>query len=114
MQVSLSILALIQSILNFIIGRLIVGKERGKVSETSGKNIQRIGFVTILIIAFSCFYFIDIMDDNAMKWFWLYFYTITFGFHFYLDWVYLRDTKEYLVSLILLIIGVSYILFFVF
>ncbi|MER2030131.1 MAG: DUF4181 domain-containing protein [Solibacillus sp.] len=114
MQLSVSILALILSILNLIIGRLIVGKERGKVSETNGKIIQIIGFVTILIIAFSCFFFIDIMDDNAMKWFWFYFYTITLGFHFYLDWVYLRDTKEYLVSLILLIIGVSYILFFVF
>lgn len=114
MQLSISILALILSLINFIIGRLIVGKERGKVSETSGKNIQRIGYVTLLIIAFSCIYFIDIMDESVMKWFWLYFYTITIGFHLCLDWVYLRDTNEYLVSLILLIIGVSYILFFVF
>ena len=114
MNLSVAVLPLVLSIVNFVIGRLIVGKERGKVSETSGKNIQKIGLVTILIIAFSCFYSIDIMDDSVMKWFWFIFYTITLGFHLYLNWVYLRDTNEYFVSLILLIFGVFYILFFVF
>ncbi|MFY0743101.1 hypothetical protein AB1K09_11260 [Solibacillus silvestris] len=114
MQLSVSILALILSLINITVGRLIVGKERGKVSETSGKNIQRVGFVTLLIIAFSCFYFIDIMDESVMKWFWLYFYTITLGFHLFLDWVFLKETNEYKVSLILLIFGVTYILVFIF
>lgn len=108
------ILVLIVSIANIIVGRLIVGKKRRKISDTDGKNMQFLGLLTIAIIGIWCVFVFDIIATNVMKWFWLCFLIITVGFQLFLEWKFLKESKEYLVSLIVLMIGLIYILIFMF
>ncbi|GIP22888.1 DUF4181 domain-containing protein [Paenibacillus sp. J22TS3] len=46
-------------------------------------------------------------EGNTLKWFFILFITIAYGFRSFIDWKYLRDSKEYMVSLIVLILGVT-------
>ena len=113
--ISTGILVLIVSIANAIVGKLILGSNRRKVSETEGKYIQIWGLVVIAILGIcSIFFFVDILDANVLKWFWLFFLILTVGFHSFLEWKFLRESKEYVVSLIVLMIGIIYILLFMF
>lgn len=105
MGISAPILVLIVSIANFIVGRLIVGEKRRKVSETDGKMVQILGLVIIVVIGLGSMFVIDIFNPQIMKWFWLSFLTLNFGFHAFLEWKFLKETKEYIVSLIVLLIG---------
>ena len=115
MGITAGFLVLVVSIANAILSKLILGNIRRKVSETEGKYIQRWGLVVIAIIGFSSIFFVfDILDTNVMKWFWLFFLILTVGFHSFIEWKFLRESKEYMVSLIVLMIGVIYILIFMF
>ena len=111
---SVPILALVVGIANIIVGKLIVGEKRRKISESDGKNIKIIGMVIIAILGFSCLFMLDIFDPHVMKWFWLLFLILTVGFQAFLDWMFLKESKEYIVSLIVLTIGLIYIFIFIF
>lgn len=110
MGISVPILALIVSIANIIVGKIIVGKKRRKISETEGKNIEIWGLILIGIIGLCCIYFVL----DIMKLFWLCFLILIYGFHTFMEWKFLKDSKDYVVSLIVLIIGVIYILIVMF
>ncbi|SFL98784.1 protein of unknown function [Gracilibacillus orientalis] len=115
MGISTPFLALVVSIAYIIVSKLIVGKNKKKISETAGENIQIWGLLIIGIIGIcSVFFFLDIFNNNVMKWFWLFFLILTLGFQSFLEWKFLKDSKEYVVSLIVLMLGLIYILIFIF
>lgn len=112
--ISTPILVFVISIANLIVGRLIVGGKRRKVSETDGEIIQVWGLAVIAVIGLGSMFVLDISDPQIMKWFWLGFVTLTVGIQAFLDWKFLKETKEYVVSLIVLLIGLIYIYIFMF
>lgn len=114
MGISAPILVLVVSLANLIVGRLIVGEKRRKVSETYGKVIQMWGLAVIVVVGLGSMFVLDIFDPEIMKWFWLGFLILTVGFQAFLDWKFLKETKEYVVSLIVLLIGLIYIFIFIF
>lgn len=110
-SISTPILALVISIAYIIVSKLIVGKRKRKVSETTGENIQICGFAIIGVIGIcSILFVLDFFDNNVMKWFWLFFIIVTLGFQSFMEWKFLKESKEYVVSLIVLMIGIIYIL----
>ncbi|WP_434481737.1 DUF4181 domain-containing protein [Paenibacillus glycanilyticus] len=54
-----------------------------------------------------CIFVLDITNDY-MKWFWLSFFVAAKGFHAILEWKYLKGSRQYLISLILLAVGIVY------
>lgn len=77
--------------------------EEGKDVSLWGKFI----LVCIGIIAYIVIVVIDGLESEAMKWFWMSFVVIALGFQSFIDWKYLKSSKQYIASLIVLVLGVT-------
>lgn len=60
------------------------------------------------------FFVLDTTDYNMIKWFWFIWLFITVGFDVFMEWRYLKGSKAYLVSSILLVVSVAYFAIFIF
>ncbi|WML48551.1 DUF4181 domain-containing protein [Neobacillus sp. PS3-34] len=90
---------------------MIVGPEREELTE-DGKGVDLWGKVILSALGIITFIFINI-ENEAMKWFWILFVIAAFGFQSFVDWKYLKESKRYIVSLIVLIFGVTLVYFLV-
>ncbi|RED52986.1 DUF4181 domain-containing protein [Cohnella lupini] len=110
-----SLLLIFLVLINMILKKYIVPGESQSISDTNGKNINRWvkGFLALIAI---CIYFFALKttDYNATKWFWLIVFLVAIGFQAFMEWKYLKDSKEYIISLILLALGLIYICIFIF
>lgn len=91
----------------------IVGTERKELPD-EGKEISTWGKIIIaLICIITCIVIIvvDGPEGTAMKWFWMLLIIIASGFQSFIDWKYLKSSKQYMVSLIALLIGVFLVYF---
>ena len=111
-----AILVLIVNLTYYVGSYLIVGEKKKNIFKTDGKYTYVFGLIVIATIGFGSISFlnIDILDNNDMKWFWLGFLILITGFNSFVEWKFLKDSKEYLVSLIAMIVGTIYILLFMF
>ncbi|MBB6451714.1 hypothetical protein HNQ94_000135 [Salirhabdus euzebyi] len=114
MGISTPILAVFIAISYNLLRKLLIGEEKKNILETTGKNIYRLGMgilglVGILTVIFA----LDLSDDNSMKWFWSIFITLTLGFQSFMDWKFQKNSKEYIVPLIILVLGIVYIFIFI-
>nr|WP_306798791.1 DUF4181 domain-containing protein [Oceanobacillus saliphilus] len=92
---------LLEKILN-----ILLGVEKKKVSETSGKSIDRWGRGIILVVGLSALPFVVTMDVNIIKWYWIAYFVLLWGFQSFLEWKYLKESKQYVTTLIYLILYV--------
>ena len=90
-----------------VAGSLIVRGKRKNVFEietnSKYKYVYVIGIIAIVVIGFGSIPFIirDILDENVfMKWFLLGSFIFATGFYSFVEWKFLKDSKEYIVSLI--------------
>ena len=95
--------------------------KKGKISETDGEKLYlwgRIIIVTLCICTIIFFYYAvmnNIIDYNAMnsfsilKWFWIFYFSLLIGFQSFLEWKYFKQSKQYLTTLILLIVFIGYL-----
>ena len=92
----------------------IYGEERLKTSDTDGKNINFIGRNILGLISMGIFFFyiIDSTNTSIIKWYWLSSLTIALSFHSFMEWKYLRESKEYVTTILLIPINFFIILFF--
>lgn len=94
----------------------LIGVEKKKLSETSAKHIDRWGKGIILVIALTTLPFILKMDIKNMKWYWIGYFMLSLGFQSFLERMYLKESKQYittLIFLILAIIGIYFIDYFI-
>lgn len=114
-EISFSILIMLLAILGYFLSKWIIGPGRQEMDETEGKYIELWGRRILAIIGLILVFFvIDITDENTIKWFILIFLLIMFGFQSLMEWKYLKNPKEYKVSLLLLLIGIIYWFLFIF
>ncbi|GIO36345.1 hypothetical protein J41TS12_12060 [Paenibacillus antibioticophila] len=95
-------------ILNQVL-RIWLVSERGELSE-EGKERNIWGKIILSIsgvIGFLLVNFLAGAESEIMKWYWLLLLIISGGFQAWLDWTYRRQTREYLVSMIVLILGIA-------
>lgn len=99
------VLIILWFLLEKVLNKLL-GIEKKKISETSGKNIDRWGRGIIVVIFLCTLPFVVIQDTNFLKWYWILFLIISLGFQFILEWKYLRASKQHIMTLIYLMLGV--------
>lgn len=115
MGISTPILAVFIGIAYILLNKLILGRNKRKVSKTVGKKIYIWGMVIIGLIGIGSILFVlDVLNNNVMKWFWVFFIILLLGFQSIMEWKFLKGSKEYLVSIIVLILGLIYIYTFIF
>lgn len=84
----------------------LFGVEKKRISETSGKRVDLWGRVIILVIFFCFLPFIITKDTTVIKWYWILNLIIFLGFQSFVEWKYLMNSKQYVTTLIFLIISV--------
>ncbi|WP_082197225.1 DUF4181 domain-containing protein [Bacillus sp. FJAT-27916] len=104
-------------LLLFLIEKLIekfLGVKRRRISETPGKSVDRWGR-TIILIIFLVVYFFALTKGSVdtLKWYWVLFLTVLAGFQIILEWKYLKESKQYISTLISSTICFIFIIFFV-
>lgn len=107
-------LLLIIAFSGFFLRIWIVGPDKEKLSDDGNElNIKGklilglIGLITAIVIMIA-----DGVQGMGMKWFWIVFIIISLGFQSFIDWKFLKHTKQHIVSLILLVEGVVLVYFF--
>ena len=110
----ISLLGILLSLLQWALKQYILAGESGKISVTPGKNIDRWVKGLLAIIALSIYFFVlDSTDYSLVKWFWLILFLLVKGFDVFMERWYLKGSKDYIVSLIILLIGLMYIWIFI-
>ena len=89
-----------------LINRLLGIKKKGKIADTPGKYIDYWGRAIILVTFLISFLFLVSKDANTsvFKWFWLLYWVVIMGFQSLLEWKYLKDSKQYISTLIYLML----------
>lgn len=100
------VLIFLEYLLEKIINKLLRVKKI-KVSKTSGKNIDRWGRSIILVIFLCALPFVITKDTiSVIKWYWIIYLIVLSGFQSILEWKYLKNSKQYVTTLIFLMLGV--------
>ena len=84
----------------------LFGVEKKRISETSGKNIDRWGRSIIFLIVLCTLPFVVVKDINVMKWYLILYFTLSLGFQSVMEWTYLKNSKQYVTTLIYLMLSV--------
>lgn len=98
-------------ILGFVLEKIIyklLHVEKKKISETSGKNVDRWGRGLILVMFLCTLPFVVAQDTtNVLKWYWILYITILLGLQAILEWKYLKNSKQYVATFIFIILSVT-------
>ncbi|MBB6452580.1 hypothetical protein HNQ94_001025 [Salirhabdus euzebyi] len=99
-------------VLFVILEKLLInlfGIEKKKLSESPGKTINRRGRNIILVIFLVALPFVNFEEYSFIKWYFILFNVLLFGFQSFMEWIYVRESKQYVTSLFFLIIIVAFI-----
>lgn len=91
------------TMLEKIINRLL-GVEKKKISGSSGKKVDQWGRGIISVIFLCTLPYFITKDNYALKWYWILFFTTSMGFQTILEWKYLKNSRQYITTLIFLIV----------
>ena len=103
------VLIIVFAVLVFLLDKIVnklLGIEKKKISETSGRKIDRWGRGIILVIVLCTLPFVITQDTNVIKWYWMLYLLLLFGFQSILEWKYVKDSKQYVTTLIFLMLSV--------
>ncbi|MEK5068719.1 DUF4181 domain-containing protein [Sporosarcina sp. FSL K6-1508] len=99
------VLVILVILLEKILNKLL-GVEKKKISETSGKKVDQWGRGIILVLFLCTLPFVITKDINVMKWYWILYIILLLGFQSILEWKYLKNSKQHVTTLIFLMLGV--------
>ena len=95
-------------ILLFLVDKIsnkILGIEKKKVSETSGKNVDRWGSIAILILFLITKWFGITNDSDTLRMsYWMICLAFLFGFQAIMEYIFIKESRQYISTTILLII----------
>jgi hypothetical protein len=113
MGISISILVIIIAVLAPLLRKWIVGADR-YISETVGRRVDLWGRIILAIIFFIILFFvIDPSNETTVKWFFIIFFTIITAFQSIIEWKYLKNSKEFIVTLLLWLFALIYFFLFI-
>lgn len=95
---------IILSILIFLLDKIsnkLLGVEKKKISETQGKKADFWGRGVILVIMLCTLPF-TMNDLNFVKWYFGLYAVLLLGFQAILEWKYIKNSKQYVTTIILL------------
>ncbi|GEM_PF-5341123 len=107
------LLLLFLAIANIFLGKLLIKGERQRITDTELRTLYLWVYALIIIFYLVLLYVIDISNPKIHSLYFVLFLISILGFDAFMEWKYLKESKEYLVTLIVLILGlvimVSYI-----
>ena len=106
------VLIIVLGILMFLVEKIVnkfLGIEKKRISETSGKNVDRWGKGIILVIFLCALPFVVAQDTNFIKLTWILYIIVLLGFQSILEWKYLKNSKQYVTTLIFLVLSVTFL-----
>lgn len=106
MAAAISLLAIILLIMNYLLSTWLFGEKRKKISDTDGENIHRWVLVLIGIIVLIFSTVINRIDSNYVIWFLLGLLVVLCAFQSFMEWKYLKESKQHVIPLILMVFGV--------
>ena len=89
------------------ISNKLLGVEKRKISETSGKNFDRWGRGIIFVISLCILPFAFSKGIDGIKLFWILYTAIIWGFQAIMEWKYIKNSKQYVTTIILLMFVIS-------
>ncbi|MFC7320577.1 DUF4181 domain-containing protein [Halobacillus campisalis] len=96
-------------IVMFLLEKITVKKlriEKIRISETSGKNLDRWGRGIILLIFLSTLWFvIDSNSDSLTKFYFMTYLALLLGFQAIMEFVFIKGSKQYITTTILLLMS---------
>ena len=101
-------LVLVVALISYFAEKLLLDEPRKKLTNTKIKWVYIISIVLLAIVALSALSYIDILDEAFMKWYWFVLVTLFLSYNGILEKIYLKDSKEYLVTLISLVGGIIF------
>jgi|AraplaMF_Col_mLB_1032019.scaffolds.fasta_scaffold05845_4 Domain of unknown function (DUF4181) len=107
MVVTIAFIVIILSLTNWILKKWVTDMKNEELSD-EGKKVNRwvkIILSTICVISVVFFLNLEILDSDAMKWFWMIVILAAVGSESFIEWKYLKGSKQYLISLIVLFLG---------
>jgi hypothetical protein len=105
------VLLVVMYLLEKVINKLL-GVKKKKISETPGRNVDRWGRSIILVIYLSTLWFVPSGESLfIIKLYWISFFILIFGFQVVMEFIYIKNSKQYLSTLFLLIISFTLIYF---
>lgn len=108
-MVTIAYISIILTLSHLILRKWIAGTERDELSE-EGKKVDKWGKIILASISFiTAIILLDL--ESAMKWFWIVIIIAAVGFQSFIDWKYQKGSKQYIISLIVLIQGVTLVYF---
>jgi hypothetical protein len=100
-------------LLFFVLEKLInkfLGVEKKKISDTPGKKIDQWGRgITLFIFLFALWIVIDSDSLLVKKLFWMSYLIVLGGFQAVLEYIYLKNSKQYITSVIMVIVTLIFI-----
>lgn len=93
---------------------MLAGKSE-KISDTDGWRMYWWIKGSLVVIALCCYFFVlDLTDYILLKRFLFVTFILALGFDAFMDWKYMKGSKEYLISLLLLAVGIIFFCVFIF
>ncbi|WP_391560023.1 DUF4181 domain-containing protein [Robertmurraya sp.] len=107
--VILAVLLLLFYVLEKLINKFL-GVEKKKISDTPGKKIDQWGRGIILVI-FLTILWSTVNNDSIFikKLFWMSYLILLGGFQAVLEYIYLKNTKQYITTVIMVIVTLIFI-----
>lgn len=114
-SIAVLLFILILAVLNPLLKDWIIGEKREKISETDGRIINITGNLILVFIAiYSLLFVLDRSEEKTIKWFFFILMIIVYLFNAFLEWKYLKNSKEFTVTLLLLLFGLIYFILIIF
>ena len=98
----------------YAVGKMFIKDRQKNVFQTNGKFLYIIGLMILAVIGFSSLMYLDLLNIDVMKWYWLGLLVIVMSFHTLMEWIFIKDSKEYVVSFISLLVGVAAVILLMF
>lgn len=107
--VLLAVLLLLFFVLEKVINKFL-GVEKKKISDTPGKKIDQWGRgITLFIFLFALWFVVDSDSFLVKKLFWMSYLILLGGFQAVLEYIYLKNTKQYITTVIMVIVTLIFI-----
>ncbi|MGM8215737.1 DUF4181 domain-containing protein [Bacillaceae bacterium W0354] len=106
------LIAAILFVVQVLLRYFILDSIRGKLKETKGLKVHTILSVVVIIIGITTLIFMIVKGyDSYFKWFWFSFIGTLFATQALIEWIYVRKEKEYVISIITMIVGMLLVYF---
>lgn len=110
MELALFGLALLLPIMNVKLSKWLFGERREKVADTEGKKrhnwVMSITSSSCIIILYILLVFVNIENPFAVMWYLVGALIVLFGIQALMEWIYLKETKQHVIPLLLMGVGV--------